>query len=80
MKTLLGERGQIVIPKKIRDSLQVQKGDELEIDMVEQTIVLRPVKRFKAKDWRDYAGIADGIADSYLEEKEQEKRIEDVCP
>ena len=31
MKTLLSERGQVVIPKKVRESVQVEKGDEFEI-------------------------------------------------
>ena len=31
MKTLVSERGQVVIPKKIRDTVHIVKGDELDI-------------------------------------------------
>lgn len=80
MKTLVSERGQVVIPKKIRDTIHLSKGDELEIDIVGETIVLKPLRRFKAKKWQDYAGIAEGIADSYVKDKKKEKANEDVYP
>jgi AbrB family looped-hinge helix DNA binding protein len=80
MKTLLSERGQIVIPKKIRETIHVQKGDEFEIDIVGESIILKPVKRFKAQKWQDYAGIGEGIANKYLMDKRKEKKKEDVYP
>ena len=35
MKTLVSERGQVVIPKKIRETVHIEKGDELEIGETE---------------------------------------------
>ena len=78
MKTLVSERGQIVIPKKIRDSVHIGKGDELEIETVGETIILKPIRRFKATKWQDYAGIGEGIVDTYIGEKKKEKTDEDV--
>ncbi|GER94851.1 AbrB family transcriptional regulator [hot springs metagenome] len=80
MKTLLSERGQVVIPKKIREAVHVEKGDEFEIEVVGETIMLKPIKRFKAQKWQDYIGIGEGIVDFYLKEKREEKEKEDVYP
>jgi AbrB family looped-hinge helix DNA binding protein len=78
MKTLLSERGQVVIPKKIRDFIHLNKGDELEIEVRDETIVLKPLRRFKAKKWQDYAGIGEGIVAAHLKDKKKEKADEDA--
>jgi AbrB family looped-hinge helix DNA binding protein len=80
MKTLVSERGQVVIPKKIRDAVHIGKGDELEIEVVGETVVLKPLRRFKAAKWQDYAGIAEGIVTAHLKDKKKEKIDEDVYP
>jgi AbrB family looped-hinge helix DNA binding protein len=78
MRTLLSERGQVVIPKKIRDSIHLNKGDELEIEVKGDAIVLKPLKRFKARKWQDYAGIGDGLVAAHLKDKKKEKADEDA--
>ena len=78
MKTLVSERGQVVIPKKIRDIIHLNKGDELEIEVRDDTIVLKPLRRFKAKKWQDYAGIGEGIVAAHLKDKKKEKADEDA--
>ncbi len=80
MKTQLSERGQVVIPKKIRETIRVSKGDEFEVDIVGDSIVLKPIRRFKAQKWQDYSGIGGDIVDSYLEDKKKEKKHENVYP
>ncbi len=80
MKTLVSERGQVVIPKKIREIIHIGKGDELEIEVVGETVVLKPIRRFKAIKWQDYAGIGEGIVDAHLKDKKKEKSDEDVYP
>jgi len=77
---VLSERGQVVIPKRIRDVIKVEKGDEFEVEIVGGDILLRPVRRFKAKRWQDYDGVADGIVDMHVRDKEKERREEDVYP
>lgn len=80
MKTLLSERGQVVIPKKAREAVHAQKGDEFEVEVVGETIILKPLKRFKAKKWQDYIGVGLGIVDSHLKDKKKEKDNENVYP
>jgi AbrB family looped-hinge helix DNA binding protein len=80
MKTLVSERGQVVIPKKIRETVHIEKGDELEIDVRGDSIVLRPIRRFKAKRWRDYAGIGEGVVAGHLKDRKKEKADEDLHP
>jgi len=77
-ENIIKSRGQVVIPKKIREAVHVEKGDEFEIEVVGETIVLKPIKRFKAQKWQDYIqkwqdyiGIGEGIVDSYLKEKHE---------
>jgi AbrB family looped-hinge helix DNA binding protein len=76
MKTQLSERGQLVIPKKIRETIHVSKGDEFEVEIIGETIVLKPLRKFKAQKWQDYIGIGEGIMDSYLKDKKKEKEHE----
>ncbi len=68
MKRKLGARGQVVIPKEIRERLSLHEGATLTFDVADQTILVRPeaspeevVKRFllvkgkrlrKLVDWR----------------------------
>lgn len=78
MRTLVSERGQVVIPKKVREIVHLQKGDELEVEVVADTIVLRPVRRFRASRWQDYAGLGDGIVSAHLRDRETEREREDL--
>ena len=80
MKISVSERGQVVIPKKIRDTAHIQKGDELEIEVAGETIILKPIRRFKAKKWQDYIGIGEGIIDAHLADKQKDRKKEDVYP
>ncbi len=80
MKTLMSERGQVVIPKKIRDTVHINKGDELEIEVVGGAVVLKPLRRFKARKWQDYAGIGEGLVAAHLKDRKKEKADEDVYP
>jgi len=76
----MSERGQVVIPKKIRDSIRLNKGDELDIEVRGEAIILKPLKRFKAAKWQDYAGIGAGIVAAHLKDKKKERADEDVHP
>ncbi len=76
MKTLVSERGQVVIPKKVRETVHINKGDELEIEVVGETVVLKPIRRFKADTWRDYAGIGEGIVAAHLKDRKRKRTVE----
>ncbi len=40
----IDKAGRIVLPKPVRDSLQLAPGDELEIDASDERITLRPLR------------------------------------
>lgn len=46
----LSTKGQIVIPKKIRDTLGVQSGARFRIELADGKIILKPVKEYVADD------------------------------
>jgi AbrB family looped-hinge helix DNA binding protein len=79
MKSIVGERGQIVIPKQIREKLGLEKGTILEVETTgdDNSIVLRPMRK-KRKDWREWIGIfeGEGLIREYLKEKKKEKEKE----
>ncbi len=80
MKTLVSGKGQIVIPKPIRQAIHIEKGDELEVEIKGQVIVLKPIKRFQAERWQDYIGVGEGLIEHFIKDKKKERRKEDVCP
>jgi AbrB family looped-hinge helix DNA binding protein len=79
MKSIVGERGQIVIPKQIREKLGLARGTILEVETSgdNKLIVLKPMKK-KRKDWREWIGTfeGEGLVRGYLEEKKREKEKE----
>jgi AbrB family looped-hinge helix DNA binding protein len=42
MKTVVSAKGQVVIPKKIRDQLRLRPGDRLIVQVVGDGVLLRP--------------------------------------
>jgi AbrB family looped-hinge helix DNA binding protein len=48
MKTVVSSRGQIVVPKTIRDSLGIQEGDVLDVQENGTRIILTKLERPKA--------------------------------
>ena len=41
----IDKAGRIVLPKPVRDELQLSPGDSLEVESSEERVVLRPVRR-----------------------------------
>jgi len=48
--TNLSTKGQIVIPKKIRDILGAKSGTRFKVDLEGDRIILKPVKEYMADD------------------------------
>jgi AbrB family looped-hinge helix DNA binding protein len=46
----VSEKGQVVIPKNIRDKIKLETGDELTVTTVDQKIILRK----RPKSYTDY--------------------------
>ena len=44
-KTLVSKKGQVVIPKDVRDKLNLTPGTVLEVQVEDRKVVLDPVKR-----------------------------------
>jgi len=76
MVTKLSSKGQLVIPHEIRAALQLQTGSELQITMVDQSIVLTPLptKPTFTEVMASLYGSLDG--ESILETFEAEHRQE----
>jgi antitoxin PrlF len=55
MKTIVSERGQITVPKQIRDRLALVPGTELEIELGRGGFVAR--KRVAVSPWRAAIGL-----------------------
>jgi AbrB family looped-hinge helix DNA binding protein len=47
MSVKLSSKGQLVLPKHIRQALQLKPGAEFEVDIVDGKIILRPVLKQK---------------------------------
>lgn len=45
MTTVLAQKGQVVIPKSIREELELDTGDDFEAFVQDGEIVLRPLQR-----------------------------------
>ena len=81
MKSIIGERGQLVIPKQIRERLGLEKGTILEVETTadNRLIQLKPI-RIKRRDWREWIGAfeEEGLIKEYLKLKKKEIEREKV--
>ena len=50
MKTTLTSKGQLTLPKRIRDALGLRPGDELLVELEEGRVVLTPRRRYRADE------------------------------
>jgi AbrB family looped-hinge helix DNA binding protein len=56
VRVKVGARGQVVIPKELRESLGLRHGSVLEVDVGEDELVLRP-----ADPVRELRGMGKGV-------------------
>lgn len=65
----VGPKGQVVLPKHMRDALGLQPGDEVDFEMEDNAIRVEPVRR--------YAGLRGSLASKDLvAELERDRRAE----
>ncbi|MGI9952155.1 AbrB/MazE/SpoVT family DNA-binding domain-containing protein [Moorellaceae bacterium AZ2] len=72
--TRLSSKGQIVLPKNIREQLALKEGAELKVEVIKGKIVLEPVVGNTEPGWRRWKGILKGS--KVLEEHLAEHAIE----
>ena len=55
MTSRIGPKGQVVIPKALRDELGIDPGDEVAFSIEDGAVLVEPVK-----EWRSLKGILKG--------------------
>lgn len=70
---ILSSKGQIVIPKEIRNRLGLEKGSRLKINVMEGHFIVKPAREDE-KGWRRWRGALKGTR--ALEEHVEEHRRE----
>ncbi len=58
-KATISEQGQIVIPRAVRERLNLKAGTELMIDVQGEALVMKPIV-LKYPDWHTMRGMAKG--------------------
>ncbi|QGP92636.1 hypothetical protein MGLY_20230 [Neomoorella glycerini] len=71
----LSSKGQLVLPKNIREELALKRGGELKVELVGGKIILEPVyQKTRTAGWRRWRGALRGkrVLEEHLEEHRQE--------
>ena len=79
MKTILSQKGQVVIPKEIREKLKLEKGSIFEIELQDNLIILKPVgKTLKVRHWKELRGLLKGKYSTrqFLEKRKKDRERE----
>lgn len=71
----ISSKGQIVLPKQLREEMELREGDRVEVGREGDRIVLRPVGPHRGDaDWRSWRGTLSGseaLADHLREHREE---------
>lgn len=67
----VGAKGQVVIPKAVRDQAQLHPGDEVDVAFDDERIVIAPRRQTPALGGR-FGG--SGMAERLLEDRRREPR------
>jgi AbrB family looped-hinge helix DNA binding protein len=71
MTIRIGAKGQVVIPKAVREQAQLHPGDEVEIAFADEQIVISPRRRAASLGGRF---ASSGMAERLLEDRRREPR------
>jgi AbrB family looped-hinge helix DNA binding protein len=71
MTSRVGQKGQVVIPKSIRDQIQLHPGDEVEVGLQDDRIVITARRRVDALGGKF---ARSGMAARLLEDRAREPR------
>jgi AbrB family looped-hinge helix DNA binding protein len=70
-KATISSRGQIVIPKVVRERLNLKAGTEVEIEVKGESLIMKPIVK-GLPDWRTMEGMARGgesLTNALIEER-----------
>jgi AbrB family looped-hinge helix DNA binding protein len=74
----ISSKGQIVLPKRLREEMSIREGDRMELLREDDRLVLRPVARpAREQDWRRWRGTLAGssaLADHVEDHREEIER------
>lgn len=73
----VSSKGQIVLPKRLREDLQIREGDRVELRREEDHIVLQPTPKAKAgkTSWRGWRGSLLGTKALQDHEREHAEEV-----
>ena len=71
-KVTVSSKGQIAIPKQVRDALNLTEGSKLTLEVRGQEIVLS-----KGDAWKQLQGAGRDIKKDFLEFRKEERELED---
>ena len=74
VKATVSSKGQIAIPKAVREQLNLKPGTEVELDVQGQTLLMRRIVS-KFPDWRTMRGMVK-TGPSLTKALEEERRAE----
>jgi len=72
----VGPKGQVVVPKAIRDQIGLEPGHSLDVELVGAEIRIRRARPLTFTDFRGIWGPPDGMAD-WATEKRRESELEE---
>lgn len=55
------EHGQVTIPKRFREALDIKQGDLAEAELEGDRIVITPVRLTKAQAWKELFAVLDKV-------------------
>jgi len=74
--SIVTQKGQIVIPKNIREALHIKQGTPIHFTRQNGKIVLTPLTPEYFKQMAGFLGTGGKVLKAYLEEKKREKERE----
>ncbi len=73
----VSSKGQIVIPKDIRDKMGIKEGTKLLVGVKDDVIELRPIKGVSWKKWRGFLAGSDVLKELEEEHRREVKKDEE---
>ena len=75
-EVVVSSKGQIVLPKNVREVLGLREGDRVRVEVEDDHICIRPIQSRAADDWRGWRGRLAGtraLEDHFAEHADEVK-------